>query len=157
MWLAIQSGVREPLDAMTLLSFDIPENCQWGVFLRNHDEIALSTLSPEERRRVVNFLDPEQKYLFNKGEATSVRIANVFDGDKKRILDALGLLYASPGAPVMYYGDEIGMRNLPVQESVIDSRRYVRGTFSWQAADAQAADPDSLLNQVAKIIRKDKL
>jgi maltose alpha-D-glucosyltransferase / alpha-amylase len=153
MWLAIQSGVREPLDAMTLFSFDIPDNCQWAVFLRNHDETEFNILSPDERHKLINFLDPGHKYLFNKGEATSVRIADAFNGDRKGIADALGLLYSGPGAPVMYYGDEIGMHNLPVEESIIDSRRYVRGTFDWLSADAQSKDPDSLLNQVAKIIR----
>ena len=84
-----------------------------------------------------------------------MRIASIFNGDREQIAEAIGLLHGLPGSPIMYYGDEIGMQNLPADPAEIDSRRAVRGAFDWNAADEQSKDPDSLLNTVAQIIRKD--
>ena len=89
--------------------------------------------------------------MFNKGQATSKRIASIFDNDGA-ILTAFKLLYSTPGAPIMYYGDEIGQKNLPVREGVTDTRKYVRGEFDWDEADRQLADPTSLLSRTIKII-----
>jgi maltose alpha-D-glucosyltransferase/alpha-amylase len=154
MWLALKDGTRTSLENMIALSSDIPENCEWATFLSNHDQIALGTLTPEERHGLIDFLDPRHEYLFNGGEATSVRIASAFNGDVERILGAIDLLYRTPGAPVMYYGDEMGMRNLPVRDLMIDSRRFVRGAFDWGAANAQSADPGSLLSRVSEIVKR---
>lgn len=154
LWLALCDDTRMQLDEVVTQSADIPDNCAWATFLRNHDEINLETLSAEERRRLIDFLDPQHEYLFNKGEATSVRIASVFKGDTKRIIEAIDMLYRIPGAPIMYYGDEIGMQNLPAGGLGIDSRRYVRGAFDWVSAEVQSKDPTSLLSQVSQIIRR---
>jgi maltose alpha-D-glucosyltransferase/alpha-amylase len=154
MWLTLVDGNRTSLDAVIAESSNIPENCQWGTFLRNHDEIALGSLTSEERHRVIDSLDLNHEYPFNKGEAVSMRIASALHNDKAKILKAMELLYSIPGAPIMYYGDEIGMQNLSPEQHFLDSRRYVRGRFDWDAATAQAQDPESLLNQVARIIRK---
>jgi maltose alpha-D-glucosyltransferase/alpha-amylase len=153
LWLTLKDGTRTSLDAAIALSSAIPDNCQWATFLSNHDQISLGTLSPDERHPLIDFLDPNHEYLFNQGEDTSMRIASIFRGDTKRILEAIDLLYHTPGAPVMYYGDEIGMQNLPAGNLGVDSRRYVRGAFDWNAADAQSKDPASLLNQIAHIIQ----
>ena len=153
LWLALCDGDHTPLDAVITRSADIPSNCAWATFLRNHDEINLGVLDVVERYRLIDFLDPKHAYLFNNGEATSMRIASVFGGDTKRIVEALDRLYRTPGTPIMYYGDEIGMRNLPPENPQIDSRHAVRGAFDWAAADAQSKDPTSLLNQVARVIR----
>jgi maltose alpha-D-glucosyltransferase/alpha-amylase len=154
LWLALSDGMRSPLEALVSLSADIPANCAWATFLRSHDEINLGNLSPEERHQLIDFLDPKHAYHFNKGEATSMRVANVFQGDTNRIRDAFELLYHTPGTPIMYYGDEIGMQNLPPVPDDLDSRHAVRGAFDWSAAEHQAKDPDSLLNRTARIIRK---
>jgi glycosidase len=100
---------------------------------------------------LLDFLDPAKEYLFNKGVATSKRIASIFT-DKKDMLAAFELLYALPGAPVMYYGDEIGMRNLPVTVGIVDTRKYVRGPFDWVEAERQEEDPSSLLVEVRRVI-----
>ena len=152
MWIALAIGERSGVEKMVAESFNIPENCGWATFLRNHDEISLSTLQPEARARLVAFLDPQHLYPFKKGEYTSVRIANVFNGDVQKIAVAFEILYSQPGSPIMYYGDEIGMKNLPLAEGIIDTRKYVRGAFDWQEAEKQMADPDSLFNRVAQII-----
>ncbi len=153
LWLALKDGTRTSLDAMIAYSSDIPDDCQWATFLSNHDQISLGTLSADERYRLIDFFDPKHEYLFNKGEATSMRIASIFHGDTKRIIEAINLLYHTPGAPIMYYGDEIGMQNLPAGNRGVDSRRYVRGKFDWRAAEAQSKDAVSLLNQIARIIQ----
>ncbi|HUO56509.1 MAG TPA: alpha-amylase family glycosyl hydrolase [Candidatus Paceibacterota bacterium] len=153
-WMAIKDGSRLRLEAMIGHGADIPENCAWATFLRNHDEIALNDLSAEDRHALVDFLDPKHEYLFNGGEATSLRVATALRNDVKKILEAFMMLYQTPGSPIMYYGDEIGMQNLPIgTDRLIDTRRYVRNRFDWEEAQRQAADPDSLLNKTARIIR----
>jgi maltose alpha-D-glucosyltransferase/alpha-amylase len=152
MWMALLMDEPDRIDDVIRDSFDIPENCQWATFLRNHDEIELNTLSPGERHALVDALDPKHHYTFRKGEATSMRIAEIFDGNRDKILEALLALYSAPGATIMYYGDEIGMRNLPLEQGVVDTRRYVRGAFDWDDAHHQAADPESLFSQCKKII-----
>ncbi|HWO07612.1 MAG TPA: hypothetical protein VNM40_03435 [Candidatus Paceibacterota bacterium] len=98
------------------------------------------------------FLDPKQEYLFRDGGATAVRIGNIFRGDHARSAEAFRLLYAMPDATIMYYGDEIGMRNLPRDPAITDTRRFVRGEFDWQDAERQLQDPRSLFAETAAII-----
>ena len=133
-------------------SKDIPANCTWATFLRNHDEISLATLPLIRRTTLVSQLDPEGEYLFNRGQATAVRLANIFDGKPEKLREAITLLYSLPGSPIMYYGDEIMMRNLPREEGVADTRRFVRGPFDWEEAAREDANPDSLLAFVRKTI-----
>lgn len=155
LWMALAFRDRLPLQAMIERSFnDIPENCQWAVFLRNHDELSLATLEDDDRTRLVDALDPMHEYLFNKGDAVSLRIASALHGGHDKIREAFELLYSLPGTPIMYYGDEIGMHNLPVEEGTVDTRRYVRGPFDWQEAEWQINDPDSLWNNVREIIHR---
>jgi maltose alpha-D-glucosyltransferase/alpha-amylase len=153
MWLAVQYNDPSRVRAMIDHSFAIPENCQWGVFLRNHDEISLATLAPDERARLVDFLDPKHEYPFNKGKSTSMRVASALRGDRTAMHMAFALLYSTPGAPIMYYGDEIGMRNLPVVAEILDTRKYVRGVFDWREAEKEIADPTSLFHEVATLIK----
>ena len=134
-------------------SFDIPNNCQWAVFLRNHDDISDLTLTPSERRILVDALDPGHRYPFKKGSTIAVRLATALRGDKEMLRKAFELLYSIPGAPVMYYGDEIGMENLPPQKGIADSRKYVRGKFDWGVARQAMADPGSLFHEVALLAR----
>ena len=152
-WLALKRNDHALVDTMVSDSFAIPANCQWATFLRNHDELSLSTLLAKERAELNDFLDPEHRYPFKKGAASSVRVSTVFGGDQERIAEAFRLLYGTKGAPVMYYGDEIGMKTLPVAPQVSDTRRYVRGKFDWKEAERQMNDPYSLWNQVAEIIK----
>lgn len=153
LWLALCDGDRTPLDAVAARSADIPENCAWATFLRNHDEINLGTLTEAQRHRLIDFLDPKHEYLFNEREATSMRIGSVFNGDTQRIVEAFEMLYRLPGSPIMYYGDEIGMRNLPPEDPQIDSRHAVRGTFDWNTADKQSKHSDSLLSRIKRVIK----
>lgn len=156
MFLALKRGVGENIDIVDKLvknSFNIPTNCQWATFLRNHDELTLSHISPARIRELLKWLDPESRYSFKGGYGASVRLATIFKGDKEKILEAFKLLFRLPGSPVIYYGDEIGMENLELIEKPLDSRLYVRGDFNWQEAERQLREPDSLLSQVAKLIK----
>jgi maltose alpha-D-glucosyltransferase/alpha-amylase len=131
----------------------IPANCQWATFLRNHDEIELITLPEEDREPLRAWLDPHKQYPFRKGETTAMRIASIFRGDTDKILQAFKLLYTMPGAPVMYYGDELGMENVHNIAFILDTRRHVRGEFDWALAERQMADPQSLWSKVAALIK----
>lgn len=153
MWVALQKNDMLEVQKMVDASFDIPENCQWAIFLRNHDEISLATLEPGIRAALVAFLDPDGLFHFKKGEAASVRLAHVYRGNREGMRRAFKLLYSLPGSPIMYYGDEIGMSNLPHEEGVMDSRKYVRGQFDWKRAEEQRNDPTSLFHEVALLIK----
>jgi maltose alpha-D-glucosyltransferase/alpha-amylase len=152
LFLALMRSDRTALERMLEESRDIPENCAWAIFLRNHDELSLATLDSEVRAELILYLDPRREYLFNGGNATAKRLGSMFDDAKLR--EAISLLYSIPGAPIMYYGDEIGMKNLPVQDGVFDSRVYVRGEFDWLEAGIQRNDPDSLFNFTRTVIRQ---
>lgn len=152
LFLAMMFGEVERVKEMTEQSSGIPENCAWAYFLRNHDEISLATLPLIRRTTLVSLLDPKAEYLFNHGQATAVRLANIFPDEALR-REALKLLYALPGATVMYYGDEIGMKNLPREDGILDTRVYVRGPFDWEEAERQRADPESLFHFIAALLR----
>src|SRR5207253_2716253 len=93
MWLALRHNDPTLVSDMVATSFDIPENCQWGVFLRNHDEIELRFLeSADVRADLLEFLDPKREYLYNKEAATCMRVASVFGGDRAKIRAAFELL-----------------------------------------------------------------
>lgn len=155
MWVALQRGETLAVQEMVDASFDIPLNCSWAIFLRNHDEISLTTIEPGIRSALIAFLDPDGLFHFKKreGDAASVRIGSVFRGDRDGMRRAFKLLYSLPGSPIMYYGDEIGMSNLPHEEGISDSRKYVRGQFDWRLAEQQMADPTSLWHEVATLIK----
>jgi len=113
----------------------------------------IATLSTTDRAALIDFLYPKYEYLFNKAQATSVRVATAL-GEPAKIREAFDLLYSTPGAAIMYYGDELGMRNLTRQDGVVDTRRYVRGDFNWKEADAEMRDSNSLWRYVATLTRR---
>ncbi|MGD8856957.1 MAG: maltose alpha-D-glucosyltransferase [Chloroflexota bacterium] len=86
---------------------DIPDNAQWLTFLRNHDELTLEMVTPEERQWMWEQYAPEPRMRQNLGIRR--RLAPLLDGDKRRWLLLNALLLSLPGTPIIYYGDEIGM------------------------------------------------
>jgi maltose alpha-D-glucosyltransferase/alpha-amylase len=86
---------------------DIPANAQWLTFLRNHDELTLEMVSPEERQWMWEQYAPEPRMRQNLGIRR--RLSPLLDGDKRRWLLLNALLLSLPGTPIVYYGDEIGM------------------------------------------------
>lgn len=152
MFMALKRGQMEVVENLVKNSFKIPDNCQWATFLRNHDELTLSHISPARRDELLKWLDPEHLYSFKGGHGASVRLATIFKGDKEKILNAFKLLFSLPGSPVIYSGDELGTENAKLQDKPVDTREYVRSTFDWREADKQMADPGSVFNGLKKII-----
>jgi len=156
-----------------------PATAQWGIFLRNHDELDLGRLSEQQRQRVFEAFAPEKDMqLYDRGIRR--RLAPMLNGDRRRIELAVSLLFTLPGTPVVRYGDEIGMGdNLELPERVCartpmqwstepqagftKSKRPVvpvidTGPYGYQHvnAAAQRRDPNSLLNWTERIIRMRK-
>jgi trehalose synthase len=105
---------------------DIAEDCQWANFLRNHDELTLDKLTDDERQEVFDAFGPEEHMqLFGRGLRR--RLPPMFDGDDDRLRMAYSLMLSLPGAPVLFYGEEIGMgENLD-----IEGRLSVRTPMQW--------------------------
>ena len=121
---------------------DVPFDCQWATFLRNHDELTLDKLSDEERQEVFDAFGPDpDMQLYGRGLRR--RLPSMLDGDERRIRMAYSLLFSLPGTPVLFYGEEIGMgENLAVKD-----RLAVRTPMQWSAepsAGFSTADPGSL-------------
>ena len=156
-----------------------PATAQWGIFLRNHDELDLGRLSEQQRQRVFEAFAPEKDMqLYDRGIRR--RLAPMLNGDRRRTELAVSLLFTLPGTPVVRYGDEIGMGdNLELPERVCartpmqwstepqagftKSKRPVvpvidTGPYGYQHvnAAAQRRDPNSLLNWTERIIRMRK-
>jgi maltose alpha-D-glucosyltransferase/alpha-amylase len=119
----------------------IPESCQWATFLRNHDELTLEMVSEEERQFMWDYYAPEPRMRLNLGIRR--RLAPLLGNDRARIELANSLLFTLPGAPVIYYGDEIGMGD----NIWLDDRNGVRTPMQWSAgtnAGFSTAAPDEL-------------
>jgi maltose alpha-D-glucosyltransferase/alpha-amylase len=86
---------------------DIPQGTQWGTFLRNHDELTLEMVTPEEREWMWREYAPEARMRLNLGIRR--RLAPLLDNDPRKIMLANRVLFSLPGTPFLYYGDEIGM------------------------------------------------
>ena len=149
--LALKRNDPSVLEPMLNESAQIPEMAQWATLLRHHDEMPLASLTKDEEDEVMNFFDTDRKYKFNLG--TSLRIATMFKGGKEDILRAFTLLFSVPGSPIIYYGDEIGLGNLPLKAGELDTRRSVRGAFDWDLANKEMSDPNSLFNGIAAIVK----
>jgi len=104
---------------------DIPENCQWATFLRNHDELTLEMVTPEERQWMWNHYCyvPEAKQ--NMG--IRLRLARLMDGSYRKQHLMNTMLFTMPGTPVLYYGDEIGMGD----NVYLNDRDGVRTPMQW--------------------------
>lgn len=109
----------------------LPETCQWGTFLRCHDELTLEMVTPEEREFMWNFYAPEPRMRLNLGIRR--RLAPLLNNDRRRIELANSLLFTLPGSPFIYYGDEIGMGD----NIELSDRNGVRTPMQW-TADAAA-------------------
>jgi maltose alpha-D-glucosyltransferase / alpha-amylase len=121
---------------------DLPRHGQWATFLRNHDEVDLGRLTPEERQDVFAAFGPDpDMQLYHRGIRR--RLAPMLDGDRRRLEMAYSLQFTMPGTPVIRYGDEIGMgENLALPE-----RGAIRTPMQWddtRNAGFSAADPSRL-------------
>ena len=157
---------------------EIPEDCQWAMFVRNHDELTLDQLGDREREEVFHAFGPEEDMqLFGRGLRR--RLPPMLDADQQRIRMVYSLIFSLPGTPVLFYGEEIGMgENLAVEGRMSvrtpmqwsDTRNggfsdapparlrrpVVEGRFGPMAVNVadQERDPDALLNWMERIIRR---
>jgi maltose alpha-D-glucosyltransferase / alpha-amylase len=103
----------------------IPENCQWAIFLRNHDELSLEMITDQERDYMFNAYAEDKQMKLNMGIRR--RLAPLMDNDQKKIELLYILLFTLPGTPVIYYGDEIGMGD----NIYLGDRNGVRTPMHW--------------------------
>src|SRR6266568_1409197 len=103
-----------------------PATAQWGLFLRNHDELDLGRLTEEQRQRVFACFGPEKEMqLYDRGIRR--RLAPMLNGDRRRIELAYSLMFTLPGTPVVRYGDEIGMGD----DLSLPERTCARTPMQW--------------------------
>src|SRR5690606_22729901 len=103
----------------------IPENCQWCLFLRNHDELTLEMVTDEERDYMYRAYAHDLEARINLGIRR--RLAPLLGNNRRRIELMNGLLFSLPGTPVLYYGDEIGMGD----NIFLGDRNGVRTPMQW--------------------------
>lgn len=125
MYLALHEQNARSLIDMLRRTPDIPPNCQWGVFLRNHDELTLEMVTEAERAAMYEAFAPVPRLRVNVGIRR--RLAPLLQGDRRKIELLHGLLLSLPGSPFLYYGDEIGMGDLPF----LNDRDAVRTPMQW--------------------------
>jgi maltose alpha-D-glucosyltransferase/alpha-amylase len=106
---------------------EIPPNCQWCTFLRNHDELTVEMVTEEEREFLWNFYAPEPRMRLNLGIRR--RLAPLMGGDPNKIALLYAMLLSLPGAPIIYFGDEIGMGD----NIWLNDRDGVRTPMQWNA------------------------
>ena len=140
-FMAIRSGDRTSIVDILDRTPPIPGDCQWCVFLRNHDELTLEMVTEEERQWMWKEYAPEDRMRLNLGIRR--RLAPLLDNDRRKIMLANSLLFTLGGSPIIYYGDEIGMGD----NIWLDDRNGVRTPMQW-TADANAGfskcDPSRL-------------
>ncbi|HLK47798.1 MAG TPA: alpha-amylase family protein [Bryobacteraceae bacterium] len=126
LWLALARGEAQPIrDAYRALP-TIPKYCQWGNFLRTHDELDLGRLSEAERAEVFRAFGPEPAMqLYNRGIRR--RVAPMLGNDRRRLELAHSLIFTLPGTPVLRYGDEIGMG----EDLSLNERDSIRTPMQW--------------------------
>ncbi len=107
LFMAVRRETRYPISEIMAQTPKIPDNCQWGIFLRNHDELTLEMVTDEERDYMYAEYAKDPRMKANIGIRR--RLAPLLDNDRRRLELFTALLLALPGSPVLYYGDEIGM------------------------------------------------
>jgi maltose alpha-D-glucosyltransferase/alpha-amylase len=155
----------------------LPQDCQWAHFVRNHDELTLDKLSEDERAEVFAAFGPEPEMQMY-GRGLRRRLPAMFGGDARRLRCVYSLVFALPGTPVLFYGEEIGM----AENLAIEGRYAVRPPMQWSSeahagfttgdepgrpvlaggpfgyehvnVAAQRREPGSLLNWMERLIRR---
>lgn len=176
MYMAMAQEDRFPITDILRQTPDIPENCQWAIFLRNHDELTLEMVTDKERDYLWETYASDRRARINLGIRR--RLSPLLEHDRRRIELMNSLLLSMPGTPVMYYGDEIGMGDnihlgdrdgvrTPMQWSPDRNGGFSRANpaslvlpvimdpvYGYEAVnvEAQSADPHSLLNWTRRML-----
>jgi len=176
---ALASGDARTLAAALKVTKPRPATAQWGLFLRNHDELDLGRLTEEQRQTVFEKFGPDKSMqLYDRGIRR--RLAPMLGGDRRRLELAYSLMYTLPGTPVLRYGDEIAMgddlslpeRNCartPMQWSTEPNAGFTKhakpknpvidkGPYGYDHVNVamQRRDPHSMLNWTERMIRMRK-
>jgi maltose alpha-D-glucosyltransferase/alpha-amylase len=175
-YMAVATEDRHPIADIMRQTPDIPETCQWAVFLRNHDELTLEMVTDRERDYLWNYYAADRRARLNLGIRR--RLAPLMENDRRKIELLNALLISMPGTPVFYYGDEIGMGDnvflgdrdgvrTPMQWSFDRNGGFSRAdparlylppimdpVYGFEAVnvEAQTRSPSSLLNWVKRLI-----
>ena len=143
-FMALRQEDAEPLIDIIRRTPPIPEGCQWGLFLRNHDELTLEMVTGDERDYMVMAFARDVRARLNVGIRR--RLAPLVDNSRPRIELLNSLLFSLPGTPILYYGDELGMGD----DVLRPDRDGVRTPMQWNAdrnAGFSAADATRLYSQ----------
>jgi maltose alpha-D-glucosyltransferase / alpha-amylase len=124
-YMAIAQEDRFPITDILRQTPDIPENCQWALFLRNHDELTLEMVTDVERDYLWSTYANDPRARINLGIRR--RLAPLMDNDRRKIELMNSLLMSFPGTPIIYYGDEIGMGD----NIYLGDRNGVRTPMQW--------------------------
>jgi maltose alpha-D-glucosyltransferase/alpha-amylase len=181
MYMALRQEDALPITEIMAQTPGIPDNCQWGIFLRNHDELTLEMVSDEERDYMYFAYSADPRMRINIGIRR--RLAPLVDNNRRRIELLNSLLFSFPGTPILYYGDEIGMGD----NIYLGDRNGVRTPMQWTGdrnagfsravpaklfspvvmdpvwgyeainVEAQQSDPSSLLSWMRNMIALRKL
>ncbi|MBU2533762.1 MAG: putative maltokinase, partial [Alphaproteobacteria bacterium] len=176
MYMALAQEDRYPITDILRQTPEIPENCQWALFLRNHDELTLEMVTEDERDYLWRTYASDARARINLGIRR--RLSPLLQNDRRKIELLNALLLSMPGTPVIYYGDEIGMGDnyylgdrdgvrTPMQWTADRNGGFSRAdpqrlylppimdaNYGYQAinVEAQQRDQSSLLNWMRKII-----
>ena len=180
-YMALRQEDRMPITDIISQTPEIPETCQWGLFLRNHDELTLEMVTNDERDYMYIAYSADPRMRLNLGIRR--RLAPLVDNNRRRIELLNSLLLSFPGTPILYYGDEIGMGD----NIYLGDRNGVRTPMQWNAdrnagfsttiparlyspvimdpvwgyeainVEAQQGDPSSLLSWMRNMIALRKL
>jgi len=144
-FMALRMEDRHPITDIMTQTPEIPPNCQWGLFLRNHDELTLEMVTADERDYMYLAYSADPKMKINVGIRR--RLARLMENDRRRIELLNSLLFSFPGTPIIYYGDEIGMGD----NIYLGDRNGVRTPMQWSAdrnAGFSKADPARLYSPI---------
>ncbi len=125
LFMAVQMEDRFPILDILKQTPDLPDGCQWALFLRNHDELTLEMVTDEERDYMYRVYAQDSLARINLGIRR--RLAPLLGNDRRKIALMNGLLFSLPGTPVVYYGDEIGMGD----NFFLGDRNGVRTPMQW--------------------------
>ncbi|UCG14483.1 MAG: maltose alpha-D-glucosyltransferase [Deltaproteobacteria bacterium] len=141
LFMALRQEDRYPIIDILEQTPAIPDNCQWAMFLRNHDELTLEMVTDEERDYMYRVYASDPRMRINLGIRR--RLAPLLGNHRRRIELMNGLLYSLPGSPIIYYGDEIGMGD----NVYLGDRNGVRTPMQWSSdrnAGFSRANPQQL-------------
>ena len=176
-FMAVRQGLRRPIVEIIERTPPIPDDCQWCMFLRNHDELTLEMVTDEERDYMYREYAADPRMRINLGIRR--RLAPLMENDRRKIELLNSILFTMPGSPIIYYGDELAMGDniyvgdrdgvrTPMQWSPDRNAGFSRAeaarlylpvitdsVYGFQAinVEAQQRSPFSLLNWMKRLIQ----